>query len=316
MRILDGGKKKREFTGVAFDPTGTLVVAGCDWGHRDPTAVWEVATGTLRGWYDSLGHKPESLRFHPLTGHLLVPTDSGLKVYDTTTHDLVRVFASGPHPGASAFDPSGDWYVCVNHPDGRQSFLSAYRWSSVADETLLWRVPILDTPDELGYIDHLACLGDGKRFVSAEHNLRRNIRDGRSWVAIRSRSDGRLLQSANGIFGHGDRLFASPYTDAIVVMKPKSLRVHPINDLDTPPRVLKNDTKHNFTGVAFHPSGRYLAATSNDETVKLYDTTTWEVARTFTWDIGRMRSIAFSPDGTLAAAGSDKGKVVVWDVDV
>lgn len=77
-----------------------------------------------------------------------------------------------------------------------------------------------------------------------------------------------------------------------------------------------NDNTHQYTDVAFHPSGRYLAATSNDETVKLYDTSTWEVARTFTWDIGRMRSIAFSPDGLLAAAGSDKGKVVVWDVDV
>jgi WD40 repeat protein len=83
-----------------------------------------------------------------------------------------------------------------------------------------------------------------------------------------------------------------------------------------PPKLIKNDGRKHFTGIAFHPSGRYLAATSNDETVKLYDTTTWEVARTFTWDIGRMRSIAFSPDGALAAAGSDKGKVVVWDVDL
>ncbi len=81
-------------------------------------------------------------------------------------------------------------------------------------------------------------------------------------------------------------------------------------------RVVENDNKKHFTGIAFHPSGRYLAATSNDATVKLYDTTTWEVARTFTWEIGRMRSIAFSPDGTLAAAGSDTGKVVVWDVDL
>ena len=79
---------------------------------------------------------------------------------------------------------------------------------------------------------------------------------------------------------------------------------------------IPSDNRKQFTGIAFHPSGRYLAATSNDKTVKLYDTTSWEVARTFTWDIGRMRSIAFSPDGTLAAAGSDSGKVVVWDVDV
>jgi WD40 repeat protein len=70
-----------------------------------------------------------------------------------------------------------------------------------------------------------------------------------------------------------------------------------------------------FTGLAFHPSGRYLAATSNDATVKLYDTSTWKVARAFNWDIGRLRSVAFSPDGMLAAAGGDRGKVVVWDVD-
>lgn len=50
--------------------------------------------------------------------------------------------------------------------------------------------------------------------------------------------------------------------------------------------------------------------------MKLYDTETWELAKIFTWDTGRMRSIAFSPDGMLAAAGSDSGKVVVWDVDL
>ncbi len=77
-----------------------------------------------------------------------------------------------------------------------------------------------------------------------------------------------------------------------------------------------NDSSHQYTGLAFHPSGRFLAATNNDRTVKLYDTATWQVAKTYTWDVGRMRSIAFSPDGTLAAAGSDTGKIVVWDVDV
>jgi WD40 repeat protein len=49
--------------------------------------------------------------------------------------------------------------------------------------------------------------------------------------------------------------------------------------------------------------------------VKLYDVASGELTKVFTWDIGRTRSVAFSPDGTLAAAGSDTGKVVVWDVD-
>lgn len=79
---------------------------------------------------------------------------------------------------------------------------------------------------------------------------------------------------------------------------------------------LKNDGRKHFTGIAFHPSGKYLAATSNDETVKLFDTNTWELAHSFTWKVGRMRSVAFSPDGALAAAGADKGQVVVWDVDL
>jgi WD40 repeat protein len=79
--------------------------------------------------------------------------------------------------------------------------------------------------------------------------------------------------------------------------------------------VITNESKQHFTGIAYHPSGRLLAATSNDKTVKLYDTVSGQLSKGFTWDIGRMRSVAFSPDGTLAAAGSDTGKVVVWDVD-
>lgn len=83
-----------------------------------------------------------------------------------------------------------------------------------------------------------------------------------------------------------------------------------------PVRRIDNTDGRIFTSLAFHPSGRFLAATSNDSTVKLYDTSNWALATTYSWDVGRMRSVAFSPDGTLAATGSDTGRVVVWDVDV
>lgn len=72
--------------------------------------------------------------------------------------------------------------------------------------------------------------------------------------------------------------------------------------------------KH-FTDVAFHPSGRWLAATSNQETVRVFDTSMAEVVA-FDWKIGPVRQLAFAPDGMRAAAASKTGKVVIWDMDL
>lgn len=78
---------------------------------------------------------------------------------------------------------------------------------------------------------------------------------------------------------------------------------------------IRNTSKKHFTGSAFHPNGHLLALTSNDATVKLFDVATRTEVRSLEWNAGRMRSVCFSPDGALAAAGTDKGQVIVWDVD-
>jgi hypothetical protein len=46
------------------------------------------------------------------------------------------------------------------------------------------------------------------------------------------------------------------------------------------------------------------------------DARTFQLMRTYDWEIGSLNNVAFSANGTLAAAGSTKGKAVVWDVDV
>ena len=35
----------------------------------------------------------------------------------------------------------------------------------------------------------------------------------------------------------------------------------------------------------------------------------------YDWKIGNLRSVAVAPDGSRMAAGSDTGKVVVWDAE-
>jgi WD40 repeat protein len=81
--------------------------------------------------------------------------------------------------------------------------------------------------------------------------------------------------------------------------------------------LMRNSGKKPITGLAFHPSGRYLAATSGDATVRLHDReANWVVTRAFDWRIGALKSVAFHPEGTRAAAGGAKGQVVLWDVDL
>jgi WD40 repeat protein len=70
---------------------------------------------------------------------------------------------------------------------------------------------------------------------------------------------------------------------------------------------------HSF---AFHPSGRYLAVGGQAGPIEFVDTTTWQPVVAYDWKFQRCYGVAFSPDGMLAAAGSDKGRVVVWDVDL
>jgi WD40 repeat protein len=73
--------------------------------------------------------------------------------------------------------------------------------------------------------------------------------------------------------------------------------------------------KKYFLGIAFTSDGRFLGTVSNEATVKMWDTSNWQVAREYAWEIGGLKCLAFSRHGQLAAAGSDKKKIVVWDMD-
>jgi WD40 repeat protein len=72
-----------------------------------------------------------------------------------------------------------------------------------------------------------------------------------------------------------------------------------------------------FRCPRFHPSGRFLAAggANIDGGVYSWDVATWKGLTAYRWPVGPVACVAFSPDGTLAAAGGEKGRILVRDVD-
>jgi WD40 repeat protein len=77
---------------------------------------------------------------------------------------------------------------------------------------------------------------------------------------------------------------------------------------------IKPGTKH-FKGLAFTPDGARLIAVNTDAAVRVYDTATWAETTGYEWDIGKLTAVAVAPDGLRAACGSDRGRVVVWDLE-
>jgi WD40 repeat protein len=311
MIVLQGARGRVDF--LQFSPDSRTLVAPYSGGVQ----LWDDLTtsgppATLIGYP---GFWFWSARFTPNGRKLLLGGSRG----DLVLHDLLTGEAAveATLETASAFGvycdltPDGRYIVDaqLTNPWELTSRLSCRR---VADpESHVWSV---GTPSSI-YAPPLFLRGR-KRFVTFEWQSRHLPARERPVYVTRDTRTGKVVSEVPGTGDGFHSPVLSPDRRLIAGRRGVWVGVLRADDLGAEPVKLRNDSRKEFTGLAFHPSGRFLAATSNDQTVKLYDTTTWSVAEAYTWGIGRLRSVAFSPDGMLAAAGGDGGKVVVWDVDL
>jgi WD40 repeat protein len=68
-----------------------------------------------------------------------------------------------------------------------------------------------------------------------------------------------------------------------------------------------------FTGVAFSPDGRWLAASHASGRVWIWDTATGTEMRELRGHLDPANAVAFSPDGQRLATAGDDQTVRLWD---
>ena len=311
MLVLDG--LRRPVTALAFRHDCRELIAGG--GYEKPYEVWDTVAGTRQSNNLVLATTaPDPLAVNPRSGWAYLSCRygqfavSGPRGVAYTGSELSPVSAEA---AAFAVRPNGERVVVgYNHACA----LAAFAQTEDAKPEYLWHRPT-DPTDTSGslLVRGAAYFPAGDRFAVLEVVYRTG---GTSRFTVRADATGDVLSTVPVPAAEPTQIRASPDGSSVVVRCGQVFNVWDATDFARRPVRVANDNRKHFTCVAFHPSGRFLAATSRDETVKLFDARTWEVARTFTWDVGKLHSVCFSPDGTRAAVGSETGKVVVWDVDV
>src|SRR5262249_47573891 len=180
------------------------------------------------------------------------------------------------------------------------------RWEQPADgpPKLAWRLPM---PARNEWVAELA-LDPRARWLVTRDGFAGAVVDQVFALSLRSPKMGGLERKVPMPGRTAEELVFSPDGRWLVVRAGMSLLVWDADDWDRKPRKVKNTTRLHFLALAFHPSGGHLAATDNDRTVKVYETGSWGLVRTFDWEAGRPRSGAGSPDGCLRAARRDRAR--------
>ncbi|MBN9524219.1 hypothetical protein J0H58_37860 [bacterium] len=309
MVVLDAGARPLQ---LRFLPDGRLLV-----GLRSETGecaveVWTLPAGgrvrvpipDRRSWYlsNQLAVSPTGDRFHLACGSLFTfatadgavargpanplpdPGDPAAAAHGGLPADQVIAAPTGSLLVLYQMQPEDPWWRAAFAPDG----------------TPVWH----GGGDAWTYLAGFLSGGEEYLEVVAKRVVRRRSADGAEVAAAR--------YPANRI----NQPQVSPDGRHLGVIGYSAMYVYDTAVLAAPRAIKGSANFGNFVGFAFHPAGRTLAVIHGTTTlVKLYDLDTLTLRTKLNWKVGPLTCVAFSADGLLGAAGTDDGRVVVWDVD-
>jgi WD40 repeat protein/serine/threonine protein kinase len=331
---------------VVFSPKGDRLATACD---DNAARIWDAET--LEEILILRGHTREvhSLAFSSDSRRLAtLSMDGTVKIWDAVQekHPLTLPGRRGDWIQAVAFSPDGrriafggiDATLRVHDaasgqellkftgltepiegvaysPDGKMIAVGSGNWKK--DKTR-GQITLCDAANgtdirrfeaHVGMVLSVAFSHDGSRLATAGGEYKKDSGAIKIWNTKTGTEIGNLEGHSKGrvrtAYSPDGRFLASVGWDSRVILW----------DANTgkPLRLLHEDRKTMFMGLAFSPDGARLAATGSEKAVIVWDTATGREVRRFLGHKTIVWSVAFSPDGNRAASAGDDGTVKLWD---
>lgn len=309
----------RPVAGVSFGSGGRNLVAGgsggydvwdvADWSHTfiashvvkyvfgcvcDPAGRWIYVSDVLGGF-----------RILPLSERDIPavpgsPYELHVRSFDLAADGRRLVMSRGGH-GSNRIEC---WDVL---PSG--SFRSA--WATRDNESIAPNEPYL-LNETVWSINEVAISRDGKTVVTHENRARGS----KALLVLRRGASGKVIaelgQTETSFMA---RLAIAPDAQTLYAMDDLLLERWDVKSARLTHRIPRPGRSY-FQGLTVHPFGRVVITVSGDGQARYWDPVDLSLLKAIKWEAGKLQAVTISPDGTLAAAGGEKGKVVVWDVDV
>lgn len=314
MRILQSERTK-PVTRVGITLDGRTLVAGGDGGFD----VHDLGTGAVTSFEVPRATDVFDLALDPVGRWLYFASlgGGGCWICDLRTGERRRFGGDRHEHHVISLAASGDGSrVALSRGAGWTNRLEC--WAIAADNSLslAWSVP---APAQWCMFHALAFARDGSRLVTVEDRMgggQPGVYPTYHAIGLRDGANGECLLTLGSVPQSLQiRSGFSPDGSEVALWDDRGMHLY-ATDQVRPPRSRRHFGGAHFRSLAFHPSGRFIVTVANDGVARYYDHATLTQTQAFAWKAGRLQSLALSADGTLAAAGTDKGTVVLWDVDV